>query len=62
MTYLDKRRAVDSDRARAAEAQVEEWRVRHELWLPRFPWQKSSEIDNTLEYPEGGPNTRGGLR
>ena len=44
---------LDADRGRVAEAQVEEWRERHELWLPRFPRQKIIEIDSTLEYPTG---------
>jgi MscS family membrane protein len=62
MTYLEKRRSVDFDRARAAEAQVKEWRERHELWLPRFPREKIIEIDNTLDYPANGPNTGAGQR
>jgi MscS family membrane protein len=53
-TYVEKGRGLDSDRARAAEAQVKEWRERHELWLPRFPREKIIEIDSTLEYPAGG--------
>ena len=57
MTYVEKGRGLDSDRARAAEAQVNEWRERHELWLPRFPREKITEIDNTLEYPAGGSAT-----
>lgn len=56
-TYVKKGRGLDSDRARAAEAQVKEWRERHELWLPRFPREKIMEIDSTLEYPGQGPNT-----
>jgi hypothetical protein len=51
-----------SDWARAAEAQVKEWRERHELWLPRFPREKIIEIDSTLEYPAGGPDTGAGRR
>ena len=53
---------LDADRARAAEAQVKEWRERHELWLPRFPRQKITEIDSTLEYPAGGSYTGAGRR
>ena len=56
-TYLEKGGGLDSDRAQVAEAQVKEWRERHELWLPRFPQEKIIEIDNTLEYPAGGSNT-----
>ena len=58
-TYLDKGRGLDSDRARVAEAQVKEWRERHELWLPRFPREKITEIDSTLEYPAQGSDTGG---
>jgi hypothetical protein len=57
MTYVEKRHGLDSDRARAAEAQVKEWRERRELWLPRFPREKITEIDSTLEYPAGGSET-----
>jgi MscS family membrane protein len=53
-TYVEKGRGLHSERARAAEAQVEAWRERHELWLPRFPREKITEIDSTLEYPAGG--------
>ncbi|HXV84226.1 MAG TPA: mechanosensitive ion channel family protein [Candidatus Binatia bacterium] len=56
-TYVEKWRGFDSDRARAAEEQVKEWRERHELWLPRFPREKIIEIDSTLEYPAQGSNT-----
>jgi MscS family membrane protein len=61
-TYVEKGRGVDSDRARAAEEQVKEWRERRELWLPRFPREKIIEIDNTLEYPAQGSNTGAGRR
>ncbi|HEY7317889.1 MAG TPA: mechanosensitive ion channel family protein [Candidatus Binatia bacterium] len=57
-TYVEEGQGLDSERARAAEAQVEEWRERHELWLPRFPREKISEINNTIEYPAGGSNTK----
>ena len=61
-TYIEKGRGLDSDRARAAEAQVNEWRERHELWLPRFPREKITEIDSTLEYPAGGSYMGAGRR
>ena len=46
------------------EAQVQEWRERRELWLPRFPREKIAEIDNTLQYPADGSatGTEGGRR
>jgi Mechanosensitive ion channel MscS, C-terminal len=61
-TYVEKGRGLDSDRARAAEAQVKEWREQHELWLPHFPREKIIEIDNTLEYPGRGSNMGAGRR
>jgi MscS family membrane protein len=53
-TYVEKGRGLDPNRAQEAEAQVQEWRKRGELWLPRLPRQKIAEIENTLEYPAGG--------
>jgi hypothetical protein len=61
-TYVEKGRGLDSERARAAEAQVKEWRERHELWLPRFPREKIIEIDSTLEYPPQSSNAGAGRR
>lgn len=62
MTYLDEGRGLD--RARAVEVQVQEWRERRELWLPRFPREKIAELDNTLQYPAEGSTTgtEGGRR
>jgi MscS family membrane protein len=54
-TYLEDGRGLDPDRARAAEAQVQEWRERRELYVPRFPHEKIVEIENTLPYPADGP-------
>jgi MscS family membrane protein len=53
-TYVEEGRGLDLDRARAIEAQVQEWRERRELWLPRFPREKIAEIDSTLEFPADG--------
>jgi MscS family membrane protein len=47
-TYVEPGSGLDPDRARAAEAQVQAWRERGELYLPRFPAEKIAEIDNTL--------------
>ncbi|MGH8069111.1 MAG: mechanosensitive ion channel family protein [Candidatus Entotheonellia bacterium] len=62
--YVEDGRGLDPDRARAAEAQVQEWRARRELWLPRVPREKIAEIENTLEYPPDGSatGTGGGRR
>jgi MscS family membrane protein len=64
MTYFDEGRGFDPDRARAVEGQVQEWRERRELWLPRFPREKIAELDNTLPYPadESAASTEGGRR
>jgi MscS family membrane protein len=53
-TYLEEGRGLNADRAQAAEAQVQEWRERRELYLPRFPREKIAEIENTLDYPPDG--------
>jgi MscS family membrane protein len=56
-TYVEEGRGLDPERAQAAEAQVQEWRERRELWLPRLPQEKIAEIENTLEYPPDGSAT-----
>jgi MscS family membrane protein len=56
-TYIEKGAGLDADRARAAEVQVQDWRERGELFLPRFPSEKIAEIDNTLVYPPDGSAT-----
>jgi MscS family membrane protein len=53
-TYVEEGRGLDPDRARAAEAQVQAWRERGELYVPRFPPEKIAEINNTLRYPADG--------
>ncbi len=62
--YFDEGRGLDPDRARAVEVQVQEWRDRRELWLPRFPREKIAELNNTLQYPADGSTTslEGGRR
>jgi MscS family membrane protein len=56
-TYLEQGNGLDLDRARAVEVQVQAWRERRELWLPRFPREKIAELDNTLQYPADGSTT-----
>ncbi len=45
---------LDQERARAAEAQVREWRTQKSLYLPDFPNDKIAEIQGSLEYPPAG--------
>jgi MscS family membrane protein len=56
-TYLEQGSGLDLERGRAAEAQVQAWRGRGELYLPRMPPEKIAEIDNTLAYPADGSAT-----
>ena len=56
-TYVEKGRGLDPGRAQAAEAQVQTWRERGELYLPRFPPEKIAEISNSLPYPADGSAT-----
>jgi MscS family membrane protein len=56
-TYIEKGPGLDPDRARAAEARVQAWHARGELYLPRLPPEKIAEIDNTLPYPADGSAT-----
>jgi MscS family membrane protein len=59
-TYIEKGSGLDSDRTRTAEAQVQAWRERGELYVPRFPSEKIAEINNTLSYPADGSATATG--
>jgi len=63
-TYLKAGRGLDPDRAQATEAEVQAWRERRELWVPRLPPEKIAEIESTLDYPAHGsaPSTEGGRR
>jgi MscS family membrane protein len=56
-TYVEQGSGLDPDRTRAAEARVQAWRARGELYLPRLPPEKIAEIDNTLPYPADGSAT-----
>jgi MscS family membrane protein len=59
-TYVESGAGLDAERARAAEARVDEWRGRQELYLPRFPEQKVAELRGSLPYPpEGAPAPAG---
>jgi MscS family membrane protein len=56
-TYVEEGLGLDGDQGQAAEAQVQTWRERGELWLPRFPGDKITEFDSTLPYPADGSAT-----
>jgi len=46
----------DEQRARAAEQEVQTWRVQNTLYLPKFPPEKITELSDTLDYlPKGSP-------
>ena len=60
-TYVEQGPGLDPDRARAAEARVQAWRERGELYLPRLPPEQIAAIDNTLPYPADGSATGTGL-
>lgn len=45
---------LDPDRARVAEAKVNEWRAQKALYLPNFPEQKIAEVRGSLDYPPVG--------
>lgn len=46
--------APDEKRARAAEQEVEAWREQNALYLPRFPQEKITELQGSLDYPPKG--------
>jgi hypothetical protein len=52
--YVETSNGLDPARARAAEAQVREWRERGELYLPSVPLEKIAENDNALGYSADG--------
>jgi MscS family membrane protein len=55
-TYLESGSGLDAERARAAEARVAEWREKRELYLPRFPEGRVTELQGSVPYPpEGSP-------
>ena len=51
---LERGKRPNGDAAKAAEERVSEWRGQGELYLPRFPDEKISELRNTLPYPSEG--------
>ena len=53
-TYLERGDKLNDDLARAAEAQVNEWRKQQALYLPSFPQEKIAELAGSLDYPPTG--------
>ncbi len=53
-TYLERGDKFNDDLARAAEAQVNEWRKQQALYLPSFPSEKIAELAGSLDYPPTG--------
>ena len=43
--------ALDPDRARAAEAEVQRWRAEGTLPMPEFPPERMAQLRATLDYP-----------
>jgi MscS family membrane protein len=54
MVLLERGKRPNEDAAKAAEKKVSEWRDQGELYLPRFPDEKISELHDTLPYPPEG--------
>jgi MscS family membrane protein len=54
--YVAPEAGLDTERAHAAEARVDEWRKQRELYLPRFPDERIAALRGSLPYPpEGAP-------
>ena len=57
--YVEPGTALDGERAQRAEQEVSRWREQRALYLPRFPDDKISELQGTVEYPPpGSPEAR----
>jgi MscS family membrane protein len=56
-TYVESGEGLDTERARAAEAEVQRWRERRELCVPGFPPRAIEELRGTLDYPPKGSAT-----
>ena len=58
-TYLSRDSGLDSERSRAAEAEVQAWRSKGMLPFPEFPPEQRDLLRDTLDFPpEGSPNAR----
>ena len=56
-TYLSRDSGLDSERSRAAEAEVQAWRSEGLLPFPQFSPEQRDRLRDTLDFPpEGSPN------
>ena len=53
-TYLGRDAGRDAARSESAEAEVQAWRERGELYLPEFPPEAIASLSATLPYPAAG--------
>jgi MscS family membrane protein len=52
--YVEQGEGLDAEKARAAQAEVETWREKRELMLPKFPREEIERLAATLDYPPRG--------
>jgi MscS family membrane protein len=52
--YYSRDRGLDAERAKSAEGQVDEMRVRRKLPFPDFDDEEREELEDTLDYPPAG--------
>ena len=58
-TYISQDSGLDSERSRAAEAEVKAWRSKGMLPFPEFPSEQREQLRDTLDFPPAGsPNAR----
>ena len=53
-TYIEGGEPLKPERVQAAEARVQEWREKNELFLPRFPDERIVQLRGTVPYPPVG--------
>jgi MscS family membrane protein len=53
-TYLARDEGLDSEKARAAEGTVEQWRREGRLMFPEFAREEIERLDGTLDFPPKG--------
>jgi MscS family membrane protein len=57
-TYLTRDKALDAERAKAAEGQVEDWRAHDALPFPEPDPHRRQELSDTLDFPPKGSASR----